>query len=84
MLGEKQINELKKVLIEKLESYNGEEKIKFDIAPTTLEKLIFKEKMYRKQPYKVFDDSLIDLCKKMDLSWISFDGFNAEQFDFSD
>lgn len=85
MLSKKQIAELKKVLIENLKNYDGEEKIKLNIDPALLRKLIFKKETYDDGiVHMEFDGELEELCKKLDLTGVSFANFNAEFFDFSD
>ncbi|MCI8777574.1 MAG: pentapeptide repeat-containing protein [Bacilli bacterium] len=85
MLSKKQIAELKKVLIENLKNYNCEEKIKLNIAPKLLRKLIFqKGKDDNNNVYMEFDGELKELCKKLVLTGVSFANFVAENFDFSD
>lgn len=85
MLSKKQIAELKKVLIENLNNYDGEEKIKLNIEPKLLRNLIFKKETYDDGTMHMeFDGVLKGLCKKLDLTGVSFANFNAEFFDFSD
>ncbi len=83
-LNEEQIETLRYYLRNRLDGYKGNKKIKIDIDPKILEKLIFT---YEKceitgELYKTFE-LYITSVKKLDLSDISFDDFNAYEFDFS-
>ena len=86
MLDEKELNEeqLKKLryyLRNRLNGYEGNKKIKINIDPKILEKLIFINIKNKNSTYKIFDfDYLIE---KLDLSDVSFDNFNACNYDFS-
>ena len=81
MLNEKQLISLRKYLEEQLSNYTGNEKRKIDIDPNILEKIIFKNIL--NTTHKVFA-LYEDLIQKLDLSDISFDNFNAYQFDFGE
>ena len=83
-LNEEQLETLRDYLINRLDEYEGNKKIKIDIDPKILEKLIFTYKKSKKteELYKTFELSITKV-KKLDLSDISFDDFNAFEFDFS-
>ena len=82
MLDENQLHNLQKNLEKELSNYTGNEKRKINIDPKILEKLIFRNIIKENARYKIFDIN-DDLIKKLDLSGISFDNFNAFNFNFS-
>lgn len=83
MLDKRQIDELRSVLIENLKNYDGDKKIKLNINPKLLGKLIFeKGDDANNVVYKIFNEKLRNLCKKLDLTGVSFDNFIARSFDF--
>ena len=80
-LTEEQIENLRHYLIDHLNKYTGKKKIKINIDPKILEKVIFEYEKNKKSTYKIFALPH-NLIKELDLSDISFDDFKVNNFDF--